>query len=202
MWTCTNCHHLETTIERPERCPVCGVESEKFITHKVPSIEGTKTVKNLQVSLVAESKAHQRNLAFALKAEQEKYQQIARLFRAVAEAEAIHAYHALRLLGAISNTQENLEAAFERENLASNSYPQFVREANEEGNAAVATVFSHTRDVEREHARLYEKALEHMLGNVNTEYYVCSICGYVSDGVLPEKCPICGALKERFRRII
>ena len=97
--------------------------------------------------------------------------------------------------------QENLEVAFERENLAGNSYPQFIKEANQEGNTAVARIFSQTRDVEREHAKLYEKALEHMLGDDITEYYVCGVCGYVADGVLPDTCPICGALKEKFREI-
>ncbi len=125
---------------------------------------------------------------------------MARLFRAIAEAEGIHAFNHLRLLGTVVSTQENLETAFERENLASSTYPQFIKEANEESNTHVATIFSYSRDVERGHAKLYEKALEHMLGDVDTEYYVCSICGYVSDGVLPDQCPICGAPREKFRR--
>lgn len=102
----------------------------------------------MQEVYAAESKAHQRNLVFALKADQESYSQVARLFR------------------------------------------------------AVARIFSFARDVEREHAKLYESALERMLADTDTDYYVCGICGYVSDGVLPDKCPICGATKQRFKHII
>lgn len=202
MWKCTNCHHVELAADKPERCPLCGAEAEKLVSHEVPGIKGMKTLKNLKAGFVAESQAHQRNLAFAIKAEEEGYSQVAKLFRAIAEAEGIHAFNHLRLLGTVATTQENLETAFERENLASETYPQFIREANEEDNAHVARIFSYSRDVERGHAKLYEKALEHMLGDVETEYYVCGVCGYVSDGDLPEVCPICGAPRERFRRVV
>ena len=201
MWKCTNCHHVELSDDKPVRCPVCGAEAGKLVSHEVPGIKGAKTLGNLKAGFVAESQAHQRNLAFALKAEQEGYSQVAKLFRAIAEAEGIHAYHHLRLLGGVSDTQENLEAAFERENLASKTYPQFIKEANEEDNASVARIFSFSRDVEAGHAKLYKKALEHMVQEIDTKYYVCSVCGYVSDGELPEQCPICGAPKEKFRSV-
>ncbi len=201
MWKCSNCQHLELAEAKPEHCPVCGADADKLLPHEVPEIKGTKTLMNLKNGFVAESQALQRNLAFALKAEQEDFPQVARLFRAIAEAEGIHAYNHLRLLGGISDTQTNLEAAFERENLASKTYPQFVREANEEDNTAVARIFSYSRDVEAGHARLYKKALEHMVGERETKYYVCSVCGYVSDGELPDQCPICGAPREKFRTV-
>lgn len=202
MWKCTNCHHVELATDKPQRCPVCGADAEKLVPHEVPGIKGTKTLTNLKRGFVAESQAHLRNLAFAMKAEQEGYRQVARLFRAVAEAEGVHAFSHLRLLGGVSGTQENLESAFERENLATNSYPQFIKEANEEDNKHVAMIFSYSRDVERGHAKLYERALEDMLGDVDTEYFVCGVCGYVSDGELPDQCPICGAPKEKFRRVV
>jgi rubrerythrin len=201
MWKCTNCHHVDLRDEKPKRCPVCGAEAEKLVPHEVPGIKGAKTLANLKAGFVAESQAHQRNLAFALKAEQEGFTQVAKLFRAIAEAEGVHAYHHLRLLGGVSDTQENLEAAFERENLASNTYPQFIREANEEENTSVARIFSFSRDVEAGHAKLYKKALDHMVQETETKYYVCSVCGYVSDGELPEQCPICGAPREKFRSV-
>ena len=201
MWKCTNCHHVEIATDKPERCPLCGAEAGKLVSHEVPGIKGMKTLKNLKDGFIAESQAHQRNLAFAIKAGEEGYRQVAKLFRAIAEAEGIHAFNHLRLLSAVASTQENLETAFERENLASETYPKFIREANEEDNAHVARIFSYSRDVERGHAKLYEKALEHMLGDVETEYYVCGVCGYVSDGELPEQCPICGAPREKFRKI-
>jgi rubrerythrin len=201
MWKCSNCHHLEIADEKPERCPVCGSEAEKLIPHEVPGIKGTKTLKNLKTGFVAESQAHQRNMAFAMKAEQEDLPQVAKLFRAVAEAEGVHAYNHLRLLGGISDTQENLESAFERENVAEGTYPGFIKAANEEGNSAVAKIFSYSRDVEKGHAKLYKKALEHMIQETETDYYVCGICGYVSDGELPDECPVCGASKDKFRHI-
>ena len=202
MWKCTNCHHVELSTDKPQQCPVCGVEAEKLVPHEVPGIKGSKTLKNLKASFVAESQAHPRNLAFAMKAEQEGHSQVARLFRAIAEAEAVHAFNHLRLLGAVSGTQENLEGAFEKENLAGDAYPQFIREANEEDNTGVATVFSYTRDVEKGHARLYKKALAHMMAEENVEYYVCQVCGHVSQGILPDRCPICGAPGERFRKVL
>ena len=201
MWKCSNCHHMEIVAERPEKCPLCGAAAENLLPHEVPGIKGTNTLKNLKVGFVAESQAHQRNLAFAMKAEQEDLPQVARLFRAVAEAEGIHAYHHLRLLGGISDTQANLEAAFERENVASESYPEFIRAANEEGNTAVAKIFTYSRDVEAGHAKLYKKALERMIQDTETDYYVCGVCGYVSDGQLPDECPICGAPKDKFRHV-
>ena len=201
MWKCSNCHHLELAVERPKRCPVCGADGEKLLPHQVSGMNGTKTLENLKTGFVAESQAHQRDLAFALQADEEGLPQVARLFRAIAEAEGIHAFNHLRLLGGVSETQENLEAAFERENLASQTYPQFIKEANQEDNVSVASIFGFSRDVERIHAKLYKKALDHMMQNVDTKYYVCGVCGYVSDGELPDQCPICGAAKEKFRTI-
>jgi rubrerythrin len=202
MWECTNCHHVELSNDKPKRCPVCGAEAEKLVPHEVSGIKGTKTLNNLKAGFVAESQAHLRNLAFAMKAEQEGYPQVAKLFRAIAEAESVHAFNHFRLLGAVSDTQENLESAFERENLAASTYPQFIREANEEGDAGVATVLGYSRDVEKEHAKLYKKAQAHMMAEEETEYYVCQVCGHVSDGILPDVCPICGASKEKFRKVV
>jgi rubrerythrin len=202
MWKCTNCHHVELSTDKPQQCPVCGAEAEKLVPHEVSGIKGSKTLHNLKTGFVAESQAHLRNLAFAMKAEQEGYLQVARLFRAIAEAESVHAFNHFRLLGAVSGTQENLESAFERENLAASTYPQFIREANEEGNTSVATVLGYSRDVEKGHAKLYKKAQAHMMAEEETEYYVCQVCGHVSDGFLPDECPICGAPKEKFRKVV
>ena len=202
MWKCTNCHHVEPSTDKPQRCPVCGAEAEKLVPHEVPGIKGTKTLNNLKAGFVAESQAHLRNLAFAMKAEQEGYSQVATLFRAIGEAESVHAFNHLRLLGAVAGTQDNLESAFERENLAASTYPQFITDANEEDNTGVATVLGYSRDVEKGHAKLYKKALAHMMAGEEVEYYVCQVCGHVSDGVLPDECPICGAPKEKFRKVV
>ncbi len=201
MWLCTHCRHLEISEQKPERCPICGAGSDKFVKHESSHIKGAKTLRNLQEGFTAESKANVRDLAFAIKAEQEGFPAIAGLFRAIAESEAIHAFHHLRLLGAVADTQENLQAAFERENFATDAYPEFIKTANDEGDAQVATIFGYHRDVEKGHAKLYEKALDRLMDPQGVAYYVCSVCGYVSVGSAPDECPICGAPKDKFRRI-
>jgi len=163
-----------------------------------------KTQKNLYEAFVGEAKAHRRLLAFARKAEEEGYHQVAKLFRAVSAAEGVHADNHLRLLGeaVVRDTQANLDFSFETEKTVNGVYyPQFIKEAEEEGNRVAALSFSQARDVEEGHAKLYEKALRHLLRDADADYYVCRICGYVSDGVLPEVCPVCGAKKELFYRI-
>lgn len=201
MWLCIHCRHLEISEVKPERCPVCGATAEKFMEYNSSTIKGTDTIKLLQEGFEAESKANIRDLAFAFKAEQEGFPAIAGLFRAVAESEAVHAFHYLRLLGVIADTQENLQAAFERENFANEAYTDFMRTAETEGNPAVSRIFGFHRDVERGHAKLYEKALDRMMAPEGIEYYVCSVCGYVSVGGAPDQCPICNAPKDKFRRI-
>lgn len=201
MWFCTHCRHLEISDVKPERCPICRATGDKIVAWENPNIKGRKTLKNLKAGLDAESKANIRDMAFAIKAEQEGYPAIAGLFRAIAESEAVHAFHHLRLLGVIADTQENLQAAFERENYATESYPEMIRDAEEEGNKSVSTIFGYHRDVEKGHARLYEKALDRIMDPQGVDYYVCSVCGYVSVGVAPDECPICGAPKDKFRKI-
>ena len=186
----------------PEVCPVCGASKGEFTPYERETVKGPKTLRNLKDAFVGESQAHARNLAFAKRAEQDELPQIAHLFRAVAAAEAVHAYRYFDQLGLVRDTQENLNAAFERENMATvNIYPSLMREANEEGDEAVALVFSQARDVEKGHAKLYEKALQHMLAEGGTEYHVCQICGHVVDGSVPEECPICGAPGEQFNKV-
>ena len=201
MWLCTHCRHLEISEQKPERCPICGAGADKFIKHESSLVKGAGTLRNLQEGFTAETKANIRDLAFSIKAEQEGFPAIAGLFRAVAESEAIHAFHHLRLLGAIADTQENLQAAFERENYATDAYPEFIKTANAEGDPQAATIFGYHRDVEKGHAKLYEKALDRLMDPQGVDYYVCSVCGYVSVGSAPDECPICGAPKDKFRRI-
>jgi len=201
MFKCTNCSHLELTDQKPEKCPICGAEADKLIDHQVPGIKGTKTLLNLKMGFEAESKASVRDRAYAMKADQEGFSHMAALFRAIAEAESIHAYNHLRFLGGISDTQTNLDSAFEHEKMASEVYPDIIRVANEEGNSAVARQFSFVRDVEREHAKLYSRAIDHMVSEKQTEYYVCTVCGHIEDGDVPDECPICGAPKAKFKFI-
>lgn len=201
MWRCSNCSHLEVGTDKPEKCLVCGAESTQFVHHEAEGVKGEKTLANLRTGFIAESQASVRNRAFAMKADQDDLSQMAQLFRAIAEAEAVHAFNHLRFLSGISDTQTNLQSAFEHENLASDAYPQLIQGANEEGNMAVARLFGFVRDVEREHAKLYKKALDHMMSDEQTEYYVCTVCGHIEDGTAPDECPICGAPREKFRKV-
>ena len=129
----------------------------------------------------------------------EEYPQMARLFRAIAAAEKIHAIKHLRLLKIIRSTEENLQASFESETTVSeNVYPAFIQQAETDGNKAAGISFSHARDAEEVHAKLYKKAIGHMLDESVTVYHVCDVCGYVVDGEAPDACPVCGAKKNRF----
>lgn len=165
---------------------------------------GEKTQRNLYEAFVGEAKAHFRLLAYAERAEEEELPQIAALFRAVAEAERIHTTRHLQLLGevVVKDTETNLQASFQREEAASGVfYPQFIREAEEEGNQRAVISFSHARDVEEEHATLYKRALQHLLAETVQVYYVCQVCGYIAEGQTPERCPVCNAPQEQFRRV-
>jgi rubrerythrin len=165
---------------------------------------GEKTRNHLYEAFAGEAKAHIRLLAFARKAEVEGYSQIAKLFRAIATAEEVHAASHLRVLGEaiLKSTEENLSFSFERETTVNEvTYPQFIVDAEEEREQAAVSSFSYARDVEEGHARLYKKAMDDMLQDRISDYYVCGVCGYTSDGLLPEECPVCGAKSEAFRKI-
>jgi len=162
-----------------------------------------RTANNVHSAYVAEAKAYQRLLLFAKKAEMEELPQIAHLFRAVASAESVHARrHFMQLEGNISDTQTNLETSFQRETSVSRvEYRRMLQEAEEDGEQAAALVFSQARDVEEVHAKLYKRALDHLIAQRTTEYYVCQVCGYVVDGKLPDNCPICSAPSSQFTKI-
>jgi rubrerythrin len=137
-------------------------------------------------------------LAFARKADEEGYPQIAKLFRAVAAAEGVHAERHLRLLGeaVVKSTDENLQSSFDRETTVNQVYyPQFIQEAEEEGEQAAALTFSQAREA---HAKLYKRALGAMIRDETHDYYVCQVCGYVAEREPPDQCPICNAKRERF----
>jgi len=201
MWRCTVCQHVGLEGTPPDKCPVCDSTKEKFTDYK-PPVGGAKTWQNLRDAFVGESQAHFRDLAFARQAVAEELPQIGKLFRAIAAAEEVHAYNSLRYLGLVRDTQANIETAFQRENLAETKmYPKFIADANEEDAPDVALSFSQARDVDGVHGKLYQKAAQHLMAEKETTYYVCQVCGYVSDGYLPDQCPICGAPKEKFKTV-
>jgi len=146
-----------------------------------------------------EAKAALRLKIFAKKAEQEGLPQIAQLFRVIAFSEEIHGERALRRLREIKDTETNLKESFGSEtSIAGVAYDHFVKIAGEVGDTMAANIFSNSKDVEDVHANLYKKAMGHLMGERETTYYVCQVCGYVSDGVWPEVCPVCSAPKDHF----
>ncbi|MBM4331086.1 MAG: rubrerythrin family protein [Deltaproteobacteria bacterium] len=200
-WKCTVCGYIHDGKNPPDVCPVCGANKYQFILYeKLPDA----LEKRLKEAFAGESKAHVRNLAFGRKAEEDGFPQIARLFRAVAEAERVHADEYLKYLeGVIGETENNLKAAFESEIKAKTEvYPALIQEAFALKREDVAFSFSRSRDVEERHAKLYKDALEALVADRTMDYYVCQVCGYVFEGDLPEECPVCLTKKENFQKVV
>jgi len=146
-----------------------------------------------------EAKAALRLKLFANKAEKEGFPQIARLFRVIGYSEEIHGERAFRMLREIKDTETNLKESFGSETrIAGVAYDHFVKLATEAGDNAAATIFSHSKDVEDVHANLYKKAMNHLMEEQETTYYVCKLCGYVADGIWPDVCPVCSAPRDQF----
>ena len=149
-----------------------------------------------------EAKAVLRLNLFAKQADKEELPQISKLFRAIAFSEEIHGERALRMLKEIKDTESNLKESFDNgTTVAGVAYDQFLKVAAEIGDNISSLVFSQSRDVEDIHAGLYKKAMSHLMDDRDTRYYVCKVCGYVSDGALPDKCPICSAPSMKFAEV-
>jgi len=162
----------------------------------------SKTEQNLKEAFAGESQANRRYLAFAKQAEKEGYPQVAKLFRAAAEAETIHAHAHLKALGAIGNTADNLKEAIAGETHEfKEMYPAMIEEAAAEGNKAAERSFRYANEVEKVHARLYQKALDNLEDLEDVDYYICSVCGYTCENEPPEKCPVCGAKARAFNKV-
>jgi rubrerythrin len=173
-----------------------------------PSIEEasmSKTTDNLKTAFAGEAQANRKYLAFARKADEEGLPQIARLFRAAAAAEAIHANNHLKALDGIQSTADNLEVAMGGEKYEVVSmYPPMLAEAEAEGDRRAVRSFRWALEVEKGHEALYSKAAESLAGGKDApaaEYYVCPSCGYTHEGPMTEKCPVCGTPAERFEKI-
>ncbi len=165
-------------------------------------LSGSQTEKNLKEAFAGESQANRKYLAFAKQAEAEGFKQVAKLFRAAAEAETVHAHAHLRVLGGIKSTKENLQEAINGETHEFKSmYPEMIAKAREEGLKQAEISFDYANQVEKIHAALYEKALANLGKNEEVDYYVCSVCGNTVEGQPPEKCPICGVPASKFIKI-
>lgn len=163
------------------------------------------TTDNLKAAFAGESQANRKYLAFAKKAERDGFPQIAKLFRAAAEAETLHAHAHLRVLGGIRTTAENLAEAVSGEGYEYQTmYPKFLAEAEAEKNAPAVTSFKFALDAERVHHGLYSKALEAIQTGkdlATTRVYLCPVCGNIEYGNPSDKCVICGVAKEKFVEI-
>ena len=163
------------------------------------------TNENLEHAFAGESQANRKYLAFAKKAEAEGFPMVAKIFRAAAEAETVHAHAHLRAMGGIKSTRENLEEAIKGESFEfKHMYPPYIDQARtEEAKPAMAS-FKNAMAVEQVHHSLYIEALDDVkTGRDRPEkkIFVCSVCGNTVLDEPPEKCPVCGSPKQKFNEV-
>ena len=163
----------------------------------------TKTIANLQAAFAGESQANRKYLAFAQKADEEGFAQVAKLFRAAAEAETIHAHNHLRALNGIGSTRENLlEAIAGETHEFKTMYPEMIADAKAEGETIALRSFVYANGVEKVHAGLYEAALDKLeTGQEAVDYYICPVCGHTVAGSPPPSCEFCGVAGSDFFRV-
>ncbi len=165
----------------------------------------SNTLENLQDAFAGESQANRRYLFFADKAEKEGHPQTAKLFRAAADAETVHARNHLEVTGGIKSTRDNLEVGISVVNYDFNTmYPSVIEQAKSENNKKAELSFTRANAVEKIHHSLYQKALETLEAGQELKdepYFVCQVCGNTVAGEAPEKCPVCGHPRSQFKRV-
>jgi rubrerythrin len=165
----------------------------------------SKTSDNLKAAFAGESQANRKYLAFAKKADEEGFPQIAKLFRAAAEAETVHAHAHLRVLDGVKSTAENLNEAVNGETFEfTKMYPEFIEDAKKEGNKKALQSFDYANKVEQVHADLYKKAVDSVKSKRDlpkADIYVCPVCGNTFEGSAPDVCPICATPKAKYIKI-
>jgi rubrerythrin len=165
----------------------------------------SKTQENLGSAFAGESQANRKYLAFAKKAEAEGKMGLAKLFRAAAEGETVHALNHLRVSKGVKDSKENLAAAIAGETYEIETmYPEFIATAKEENENNADTSFGGALEVEKIHQALFKKAMEKLEAGEDIpeeEYYICPVCGYPALGEAPERCPVCATPKERFYKL-
>jgi rubrerythrin len=163
----------------------------------------SKTEENLKAAFAGESQANRRYLAFAAAADKEGFPQVAKLFRAAAEGETVHALNHLNALKAVKSTKDNLKEAIGGETHEFKSmYPGMIETAKAEGDKDANISFWRANEVEQVHAKLYQGLLDSLgKGTETYSYYVCPVCGYAHEKEAPDKCPVCGTLGKLFKKI-
>ena len=166
---------------------------------------GEKTEANLRQAFAGESQANRRYLFFGDKADKEGLPQVARLFRAAAEAETVHAYNHFNVMTGIGSSVDNLSAAVIGEHQEfTRMYPSMIDQAIEEQADKAQTSFEWANTVEQTHYNLFQemlKAVKEKQSISNASYYVCPLCGNTVLGQAPDKCPICATLGKKFKKI-
>ena len=163
----------------------------------------SKTGEDLKAAFAGESQANRRYLAFAKQAEKDGNPMVAKLFRAVAAAETIHAHSHLRAMDGVGTTEANLKAAVAGENYEVVSmYPEFIADAEKDGDKRAGTSFKWAWEVEKGHEQLFKQALA-KLGEAagELEIWVCPVCGHTHVGTPPANCPVCNTVGTRFEKI-
>ena len=162
----------------------------------------SKTEKDLLDAFAGESQANRKYLAYSQRAEDEFLHGVAKLFRAIAEAETIHAIKHLRTAGRVKSTRENLEDALAGETHEFKTmYPAMIAHAKEEGQKSAEISFDYANKVEAVHAQLYRKALADPDKFPVQDYWICKICGYTAEKETPDLCPVCGANAKAFFKV-
>ena len=164
-----------------------------------------KSEQDLKDAFAGESQANRKYLAFSKKAEQEGYKRAAKMFRAAAAAETVHAHNHLRELGGVRSTRENLNEAISGESYEFQSmYPRMIEDAQIEGKAGALKSFHYANEVEKIHAALYKKVLDSLEQDKgkDSDFYVCQVCGYTHEGNdAPDECPVCKSKKQAFTKV-
>ena len=161
------------------------------------------TQENLMAAFAGESQANRKYLAFAVAADKEGMHQVAKLFRAAAAAETVHAHAHLKNAGKIGNTMANLKSAIEGETYEfTEMYPAFISEAQSDNQSiAIIKGMQLANDAEKVHASLYQKALATLSNPVPVDYFLCTVCGHIAEGLAPDQCPICGAKAAAYKKV-
>ena len=158
------------------------------------------TADNLQAAFAEESKAHMKYMAYAAAAEKEGLKQVAKLFRALAESERVHAQSHLMVMGEVGSTDDNLSSAADGETYEfTQMYPSFIQQADKDGNQRAVASFRNAMKAEKVHANLLAAQMDN--SSKENDYHVCQICGQTIAGGAPDKCGVCGAPGAKFRQI-
>jgi len=166
----------------------------------------SKTQDDLKNAFAGESQANRKYLAFAKKAEEDGFPEVAKLFRAAAESETIHAHYHLKAMNGVSSTEDNLKAAISGENYEHTAmYPAMIEHAKAEGNKVAETGFTWANKVEKVHEGMYKQALESVKAKKDLpkqKLWICPVCGELHEGdEAPEKCPVCGTPRSKFKEM-